>query len=143
MGTPSSLYSRRQRSWHHGANGSMLRNATARQRSHERGEASMDDQPLVTIASGDLRGRVTNSIAVFRGIPCAAPPTAEGRYRSPQPVRTWAGVRDAIQAGHSSLRVLSGGSAWIYEDAGDPSGDCLFLNVWTPGLSGARPVMVW
>ncbi len=103
----------------------------------------MDEQPIAITATGDLRGRATDGVAVFRGIPFAAPPTGALRFRSPRPVTPWPGVRDATVAGHSALHVLSGGSAWIYEDAGDPSEDCLYLNVWTPGLSGARPVMVW
>jgi para-nitrobenzyl esterase len=110
---------------------------------HRVGEANVDERPIVSTASGDLRGHGTDGVAVFRGIPFAAPPTGDLRFRSPRPAVPWAGVRDATEAGHSALHVLSGGSAWIYEDAGDPREDCLFLNVWTPGLSGARPVMVW
>src|SRR5205823_3077353 len=53
------------------------------------------------------------------------------------------GVRDATAPGPSSLQTLAGRTAWIYEDDGGPAEDCLSLNVWTPGLSGARPVLVW
>jgi para-nitrobenzyl esterase len=58
-------------------------------------------------------------------------------------VEPWAGVRDALVAGPSSLQYLDPRSAWIYEDDGGPAEDCLYLNVFTPATTGARPVIVW
>src|SRR3954452_1832032 len=97
----------------------------------------------VETGSGPVRGAEREGIASFLWLPFAAPPVGPLRFRSPQPVAPWASVRDATKPGASAPQVLSGGSAWIYENDGNPSEDCLYLNVWTPGPSGRRPVMVW
>ena len=103
----------------------------------------MQTDTLVTIVDGTLRGQHSGGVHVFRGIPFAAPPVGALRFRSPRPVTPWAGVRDALVSGHSSLQSLDPRSAWVYEDDGDPDEDCLTLNVFTAGTSGARPVFVW
>jgi len=97
----------------------------------------------VLTSAGIVRGAAQAGIAVFLGLPFAAPPVGQLRFRSPQPVAPWSGVRDATQPGSAAPQVLTGGSAWIYENDGDPDEDCLSLNVWTPGRAGGRPVMVW
>ncbi|EOV9001813.1 carboxylesterase family protein, partial [Cronobacter sakazakii] len=53
------------------------------------------DMPIVTTTHGDVRGLTENDIAVWRGIPYAAPPVGERRWRAPQPLTAWQGVRDA------------------------------------------------
>lgn len=97
----------------------------------------------VRTSAGTVRGQEKAGVAVSLGLPFAAPPVGPLRFRSPQPVAPWSGVRDATRPGPGALQVLTGGSAWIYENDGDPDEDCLYLNVWTPGLTGRRPVMVW
>ena len=97
----------------------------------------------VQTSAGIVRGAVKAGIAAFLGLPFAAPPVGALRFRAPQPVTPWSGVREASRPGPGAPQVLTGGSAWIYENAGDPDEDCLYLNVWTPGLVGQRPVMVW
>src|SRR5882724_7501075 len=81
--------------------------------------------------------------AVFKGIPFAAPPVGDLRWKAPQPAPSWAGVRKALDFGPSCMqgRVFDD---MIFRDTG-PSEDCLYLNVWTPAKSAeARlPVMVW
>lgn len=103
----------------------------------------MQHDSRVMTGAGALRGRVVGDVHRFRGIPFAAPPVGALRFRSPRPVAPWAGVRDALDPGHSSLQVLDPRSAWVYDDDGDPAEDCLTLNVFTAGTTGARPVLVW
>ena len=100
--------------------------------------------PIVSVQSGDLQGVREDDVFVFRGIPYAAPPVGELRWREPQPLNPWQGVRKADAFGYSCIQPDTSS----LEGAGDPgalSEDCLFLNVWTPSItSGDRlPVMVW
>ncbi len=102
-----------------------------------------EDDIDLQISTGSIRGLVREGIATFLGLPFATPPVGPLRFRSPQPVTPWSQVREAKTAVPSAPQILSGGSAWIYEDDGNPNEDCLNLNLWTPGLNGQRPVMVW
>ena len=87
-------------------------------------------------AARDERGVVS-----FKGIPYAAPPVGELRWRGPQAAEPWEGVRDATQFGARCY------SAWVEDQSPGPprSEDCLTLNVWTPAQAPGekRPVMVW
>src|ERR1700692_2046737 len=80
---------------------------------------------------------------IFKGVPFAAPPVGELRWKEPQPVSPWKGVRKATEFGARCMQ------ARIYEDIvcrnAGPSEACLYLNVWTPGTSAKTklPVMVW
>jgi para-nitrobenzyl esterase len=106
-------------------------------------------EPIVTTSHGRLRGSAEGDLAVFRGIPFAAPPVGERRWRPPAPAVPWEGTRDALEFGPASLQVARAQPQSLF--AGmfgaqelEQSEDCLYLNVWTPGLDGARrPVMVW
>ena len=85
-----------------------------------------------------------SGVRVYKGIPYAAPPVGEMRWRPPQPVRPWDRVRSASAFGSNSLQGV------VFDDI-DPticgvSEDCLFLNVWTPAEPGGSerlPTMVW
>ncbi|MDX2045856.1 MAG: carboxylesterase family protein [Chitinophagaceae bacterium] len=96
--------------------------------------------PLVRTASGTLRGVVKKNVASFKGIPYAAPPVGEYRWRPPQPVTPWKEVRDATKdCADCPQRAWPGPTATQSED-------CLFLNVWAPATATKKsklPVMVW
>jgi para-nitrobenzyl esterase len=87
-------------------------------------------------------------VRVFKGIPYAAPPVGELRWRAPQPVVKWAGIRKADTFGNACVQPKGVGRLNIAVDLPDspPAGeDCLYLNVWTaaPSASARRPVMFW
>jgi para-nitrobenzyl esterase len=98
--------------------------------------------PIVNVTGGPIRGSARAGGAVFKGIPFAAPPTGERRWREPMAVQPWSGVRDATTFGAICLQAPTP----IVGDAiKTASEDCLFLNVWTAQwpAGAARPVMVW
>ena len=90
-------------------------------------------------------------ITAFRGIPFAAPPVGENRWRAPQPCESWSGVRDASRFGPISMQWIQGLGTDIYcrewhVDPEIPMGeDCLYLNIWTNAKSAddRLPVLVW
>ena len=91
----------------------------------------------VTVTGGQIQGAVSDDnpdVIAFKGIPFAAPPVGDLRWRPPEPVVIWNGLRDATEPG---TICMQGGSEGQSED-------CLFLNVWAPRESmEPRPVMVW
>lgn len=120
------------------------------------GSAAAKQAPVLHLASGSVRGYLDGSTAVFKGIPYAAPPVGNLRWREPQPVAAWPGVRDATKFGSACTQSTSGLDHFLaplaaaygapYEtEAVSSSEDCLYLNVWVPEWAsrGALPVMVW
>jgi para-nitrobenzyl esterase len=98
----------------------------------------------VRTASGLVEGSSSadGSVRVFKGIPFAAPPTGELRWKPPQPAPAWQDVRKANEFGPRCMqgRIFDD---MVFRDAG-PSEDCLYLNVWAPAhVSTPLPVMVW
>jgi para-nitrobenzyl esterase len=99
---------------------------------------------VVRTNAGELRGARENGIAVFRGIPYAAPPVSELRFQPPQPVPAWRGVRDASKDGPIPPQGRSRLAHVMGEFERPQSEDCLTLNIWTPAPdSKKRPVLVW
>jgi para-nitrobenzyl esterase len=104
-------------------------------------------EPIVELASGKIRGSTLGPLSVFRGIPFARPPVGPLRFGAPQPPEAWTGVRAATVFGPApaqsaiDVEYVPGFSLW--EGIGATSEDSLTLNVWTPGLTGRRPVLVW
>lgn len=89
-----------------------------------------------------------NSITVFKGIPFAAPPVGDLRWRAPKPVPAWQGVRKADQFSNSCMQnIVAERKPWTYEfmTHTDISEDCLYLNVWTGAKAAGekRPVYVY
>ena len=99
----------------------------------------------VATTLGVLAGSESEGILSFKGIPFAAPPVGELRWRAPEPTERWSGVRDARQFGPSAWQASLGSMGDLIGVAAGPMAeDCLYLNVWTPACDDRqRPVMVW
>ncbi len=85
-----------------------------------------------------------DGVRSFKGIPFAQPPVGDQRWREPQPVKDWAGVRTADQFGPRCMQRTSPMADYWFRSNG-MSEDCLYLNVWTPARSGSErlPVLVY
>ena len=108
--------------------------------------------PVLTVEGGRIQGVPADikGVTVYRGIPFAAPPVGENRWKAPQPVIPWDGVRVCDKFGHPAFQGVHypGGytTEWGYGDESPYSEDCLYLNVWTkkPGQTDAKlPVALW
>ncbi len=105
----------------------------------------------VTVEGGTLRGALAGNqrVAVFKGVPYAAPPVGAYRWREPQPVEPWEGERTAYVWGDACFqkRVLGGGDFYQKEFYADRtfSEDCLTANIWTSAKAPGekQPVAVW
>ncbi len=101
---------------------------------------------VVKIESGLVSGISTDGVRTFRGIPYAAAPVGNLRWRPPQPVAPWTNVRDGSEYGPECQQTqYPNGSVYI-RPMRPLSEDCLSLNVWTPVKAGDRqrlPVFVW
>ena len=109
---------------------------------------STQNNLIVETKTGRIEGSIENGLSVFKGIPYAVPPVGERRWLPPQPLKPWKGVRPAKAFGTIAPQNLVQ-RPWMpplpgFAEEEPQSEDCLFLNVWTPGIDNAkRPVMVW
>ncbi|MFC4254109.1 carboxylesterase family protein [Altererythrobacter xixiisoli] len=99
-------------------------------------------QTQVTIDSGQLQGRAEDGVISWKGIPFAAPPVGDLRWRAPQPAAHWTGVRDAGSYGNDCMQIPFPSDAAPLGTP--PAEDCLYANVWRPaGATGKLPVVFW
>ncbi|MEO7688687.1 MAG: carboxylesterase family protein, partial [Sphingomonas sp.] len=94
--------------------------------------------PTATIDSGKLAGKEAGDMRAFLGIPYAAPPIGDLRWKAPQPVKAWQGTRKATDFGFVCRQTAE----WVKMPQSE---DCLTLNVWAPATKAAKPypVIVW
>lgn len=101
-------------------------------------------EPIVSLKQGKLRGAVEISVLgpsylAFKGIPYAAAPVGELRFKDPEPPTSWSNIRDASQnCGDLSAQM---NKVHPFDIIGGE--DCLYLNVYTDSLTGSKPVMFW
>jgi para-nitrobenzyl esterase len=117
--------------------------------------AGISDPPVARTDTGLVRGTAADDVVAFTGIPYAAPPVGDLRFRPPAPVPSWTDVRDCTRYGPVAPQVWDPLEAYAYEPVSTVTAlgmtepvfldeDCLYLNVWTPAADDAsRPVMVF
>ena len=91
---------------------------------------SMMAQTQVKTAEGILEGKDLSGITIFKGVPFAAPPVGNLRWKAPQPVQKWEGVRKATEYGPNPMQEALFGDMNFGTKVN--SEDCLYLNIWTP-----------
>lgn len=102
---------------------------------------ALSQTPVKTV-SGPVSGVTADGVESFKGIPFAAPPVGDLRWRAPQPAANWTHTLKADHYGHDCMQEPFGGDAAPLGTT--PSEDCLVLNVWRPaGAHGKLPVIVW
>jgi para-nitrobenzyl esterase len=89
----------------------------------------------VKVTGGQLQGVVVDGVASFKGIPFAAPPVGDLRWKPPQPAKGWAGIKKADAFGPACMQAANsqGNTAPVSED-------CLYLNVWTPATKASQKI---
>ena len=115
-------------------------------------QAKAPEKPVLTIEGGQIQGVDTDieGVVVYKGIPYAAPPIGENRWKAPQPVVPWKGVKVCDQFGHPAFQGAhyDGGytTEWGYGEEKAYSEDCLYLNVYTNASAQPEkklPVAIW
>lgn len=96
-----------------------------------------------TVTGGQVEGVLSNGISTFKGIPFAAPPVGDLRWKAPQPLLPWNGVKKASKFG--PICMSDPKASAIFGGPLEVSEDCLYLNVWSPAKTASEklPVMVW
>ena len=92
--------------------------------------------PTAKVEQGELKGAIEDGLSVYRGVPFAASPVGDLRWRAPQPAAHWEGLRSAEKFAPQCMQSIPGITT---------SEDCLYLNVWSPAKSASAkvPVLVW
>ena len=95
------------------------------------------------VTGGSVEGTVADGLSTYLGIPFAAPPVGDLRWKAPQPVKAWSGVKKAAQHGAGCMQEPGLAKQMGFEGA--LSEDCLFIDVWSPAKKAGEklPVIVW
>jgi para-nitrobenzyl esterase len=110
----------------------------------KRDTTTQEKSPIIKTVSGLVRGETEGGVSVFKGIPYAAPPVGEYRWRPPQPIKAWKDVRDASKFEPNFAQAGWGAAPGSISEGSSEDG--LYLNLWLPAGTkpGAKlPVMVW
>ncbi|MCC7044833.1 MAG: carboxylesterase/lipase family protein [Acidobacteria bacterium] len=113
------------------------------------GSVATPDAAVVATTAGRIRGFTRNEVFVFKGVPYGDTTAGENRFLPPRPVQPWTDVRPTVAWGPVSPHGPRAGwvnqeEQFLYQwDDGFAGEDMLRLNVWTPAVSGSRPVLVW
>jgi para-nitrobenzyl esterase len=99
--------------------------------------------PTVSTPAGIIEGRREGSLRIFRGIPYAAAPVGQARWKAPTDYPRWSGVKAATQFGPACPQPKVPDASIYANDLGPMSEDCLTLNVWAPADAAHAPVFVW
>ena len=112
-----------------------------------------NSNPVLTIKGGKVKGveTPTKGIIAYKGIPFAAPPVGKLRWREPQPVVPWKGVKTADKYGAAAMQITWDpqsfyGKEWRASGSVPFNEDCLYLNIWTPAAGDKNkklPVAMW
>ena len=107
------------------------------------GMAGAQNGPQVKVAEGVLEGVNESGVMVFKGVPFAAPPVGDLRWKAPQPVKSWEGVRKASEFGPNPMQENIFGD--MNFGTSEMSEDCLYLNIWSPSktLNEGLPVLIY
>jgi para-nitrobenzyl esterase len=99
--------------------------------------------PTVKTTNGTLQGIQVSGISMFKGVPFAQPPVGELRWKEPQPVKNWEGIRKADHFAARAMQLPVFSDMQFRSDG--VSEDCLYLNIWTPAKTGKEelPVLVY
>lgn len=98
----------------------------------------------IAVDGGQIDGITLKSgVAAWLGVPFAAPPVRGLRWKPPQPVEAWQGIRHADRFAPECLQPLRGSSQNHYFGEEATSEDCLYLNIWAPKAAKMAPVVVW
>src|SRR5699024_6867128 len=104
---------------------------------------SSGPDPVVEISTGRVQGLAKGSLHVFKGLPYAAPPVGALRWKPPEPVEPWQGVRKAVAFGPACCQPKPTLSRMYELDPMPMSEDCLTLNIWAPQDAHDAPVFFW
>ena len=118
----------------------LVNNAEASTPAAAPGSPAADAGVVVRTDAGLVRGQAAATSQVFNGIPYAAPPVGALRWKAPQPVQPWSGVKDATKLSSACPQQANAEAP-----SGSTNEDCLYLNVTTPKQQSAKPraVVVW
>ena len=96
-------------------------------------ELAAAETPQAVTAAGIIEGINESGVAVFKGVPFAAPPVGDLRWKAPQPVEPWEGIKEAKEFGPNPMqKPVFGDMAFGTKEMSE---DCLYLNIWTPAKS--------